>query len=322
MQRPSVQEEVSQMMRKKFGAVLGLVAALALAAPTAAVTNGHADNGEHPYVGELLFYIPDAVDSRFDTPGSWFSCTGTLLNSATVITAGHCTFGIGLDGVSTTNNGAITTAALGGYGGDDVWINFNAAPNFSILSPSSGFVPGGNQARYLAWSAALNASPDWHRGISHPQPQFDDKAFSLHDAGIVTLASAVPLAGYGTAAGLDYLDKYRAAPRNAQRFEVVGYGLTKVLPIGEWGGDTRMQAEPKLDTINPRNPYIVLSNNAATGGTCYGDSGGPTFDNTDSNMVVAVTSFGISPNCTGIGGAYRLDQPEVQAFLASYGVTP
>ena len=37
---------------------------------------------------------------------------------------------------------------------------------------------------------------------------------------------------------------------------------------------------------------------------------------------VAVTSFGLSPNCTGIGGAYRLDQPDDLEFLASFGVTP
>ena len=39
----------------------------------------------------------------------------------------------------------------------------------------------------------------------------------------------------------------------------------------------------------------MISNNTATGGTCFGDSGGPTFDNTSSNVVVAVTSFGIRP---------------------------
>jgi hypothetical protein len=295
------------------------VALLALAAPVAAVTNGQPDNNAHPYVGELLFYVPDAVDSRFDTPGSWFTCTGTLLNSTTVVTAGHCTFGIGLDGVSTTKGGTETTAADGGgTGGGDVWVNFNAAPDFSILPPSSGFTPSKNAGRYDAWSAALNGNSNWHRGTAIPQPQYDDNAFFLHDSGVVVLNQAVSESQYGALVTANYLDKYRSAPRNAQRFEVVGYGLTKVLPKVEYGGDTRLQAAPKLDNINPRNPYIVLSNNAATGGTCFGDSGGPTFDNANSNVVVAVTSFGISPNCTGTGGAYRLDQPEVQAFLAPY----
>jgi hypothetical protein len=319
MRRP----EGDLKVRRKFATLIGIVAALALAAPTAAVTTGQPDNGEHPYVGELLFYFPDSVDSRFDDPGSWFSCTGTLLNSKIVVTAGHCTFGIGLNGVSTTRNGADTTAATGGSLGNDVWISFDEIPDFSILPPSSSFGRDQNGDRYLAWSRALNRSSSWHRGISHPHPLYDDNAFFLHDAGIIELSKRVKgIRTYGQAAGLDYLDRYASAPRDSQRFEVVGYGLEKVLPILTEGGDTRRKAEPKLNSLegNPRDTYIVLSNNTATGGTCFGDSGGPTFDNTNSNLVVAVTSFGISPNCTGTGGAYRLDQPDDQAFLATYGV--
>lgn len=130
--------------------------------------------------------------------------------------------------------------------------------------------------------------------------------------------------GHGKLAAVNYLERYRSAPRNTQRFEVVGYGLEKVLPKADFGGDTRMKAEPKLNSLNgnPRDTYIVLSNNKATGGTCFGDSGGPTFDNTSSNLVVAVTSWGQSPNCGGKGGAYRLDQPDDQAFLLGFGITP
>jgi len=61
--------------------------------------------------------------------------------------------------------------------------------------------------------------------------------------------------------------------------------------------------------------------NPHKGGTCFGDSGGPTFDDTDSNLVVAVTSFGFSSTCC-VGGAYRLDQPDDLAFLAGFGINP
>ncbi|HET9615437.1 MAG TPA: hypothetical protein VFP22_11550, partial [Candidatus Limnocylindrales bacterium] len=109
-------------MPKKLAPIAALVAilSLAVASPAAAITNGSPDNGEHPYVGELLFYVPDAVDPRFDDPGSWFTCSGTLLDASHVVTAGHCTFGVGRNGVSTTDNGADTTAADGGVGGNDV----------------------------------------------------------------------------------------------------------------------------------------------------------------------------------------------------------
>jgi len=69
-----------------------------------------------------------------------------------------------------------------------------------------------------------------------------------------------------------------------------------------------------LLSANPGQPH--------QGGTCFGDSGGPAFDDTDSNLVVAVTSFGFSSTCSGVGGAYRLDQPDDLAFLASFGITP
>ena len=111
------------------------------------------DGGEHPYVGELLFFVPDAADPRFDDPGGWFTCTGTLMSSTIVVTAGHCTFGVGLNGESTTDDGADTDAAHGGVGGNDVWISFAAAPNFDILPPSSTFARDQDRRATPAWTA-------------------------------------------------------------------------------------------------------------------------------------------------------------------------
>jgi len=309
-------------MRKTLSLAAALIAALAIAAPVGAITNGAPDGGEHPYVGELLFYVPDAPSSRFSDPGSWFTCSGTLLSSTVLVTAGHCTFGVGLNSVSTTHDGADTDAAHGGVGGNDVWVSFAEEPNFDILPASSTFTT--QAARYAGWTAALNSSSEWHRGTATPHPQYDDLAFFVHDAGVITFSSPVTMPKYGKIAPLNWLDRYRSQPRNAQRFETVGYGLERVQGKKDFGGDTRMQSHPKLDSLtsHPANAYIVISNNTATGGTCFGDSGGPTFDNTSSNVVVAVTSWGQSPNCGGKGGAYRLDQPDDQAFLAGFEITP
>lgn len=311
-------------MHRKLSVIAALIGAVLIAAPVAAITNGVPDAQEHKYVGELLFYVPDYPDSRFNDPGGWFTCSGTLLSSTIVVTAGHCTFGVGLNGVSTTNGGVFTTAAQGGSGGNDVWVNFNEVPDFSILPPSSTFGRDQNPQRYLAWTAALNASSAWHRGTAHPHPQYDDNAFFVHDAGVVQLTASGVASPFGKLAGPHYLDRYRSTPRNSHRFETVGYGLESVQGKKEFGGDTRMKSEPKLDSLksHPAETYIVLSNNTATGGTCFGDSGGPTFDNTNSRLVVAVTSWGQSPNCGGKGGAYRLDEPDDQAFLLTFGITP
>ncbi len=50
---------------------------------------------------------------------------------------------------------------------------------------------------------------------------------------------------------------------------------------------------------------MSLSGDAAHGGTCFGDSGGPILHD---DTLVAVTSFGLNQNCAGIGGAYRIDK--------------
>jgi hypothetical protein len=57
----------------------------------------------------------------------------------------------------------------------------------------------------------------------------------------------------------------------------------------------------------------------AGGGTCFGDSGGPTFKN---GYVVAVTSYGYTSNCRYLDGLQRVDIAGVQKWLATFGVYP
>jgi hypothetical protein len=316
-------------MRTRIAPLVAFLALLLASTPVAAVTRGGVpDAGEHPMVGQLVFYVPDATPSPYPEPGGWFSCSGTLLSATVVVTAGHCTFAIGENSVSTTTEDNRFTAEGGnGSGGNDVWFTttedgsqWNGWP---LTFAANGDLNYPTQAaRYAARAGFLNSDDDWVRATSYPHPLYDDRAFFLHDVGVIELDEAQS-GPYGTIPTQDYLDRYAGA-RNEHLFEVVGYGLQRAHPVFEIEGDTRMKADVRLLNIvsNPKQTYIQLSNNARTGGTCFGDSGGPTFDNTDSLLVVAVTSFGLSPNCTGIGGAYRLDQPDDLAFLAAHGITP
>jgi hypothetical protein len=322
-------------MRARTAAVGALVALAVAATPASAITRGGVDDaGEHPMVGQLLFYVPDAVNGIYPDTGGWGSCTGTLVDANTVVTAGHCTFGIGIGGESTTNDGKITTAALGGVGGTDIWFTLSEGDGpdadtepehwegWPLTFDDEGNLNYETEAeRYAARVAWLESNPLWVQGTAIPHPDYNDNAFFLADVGVVELSENQPGPYASVVSTAGYLDKY-AGRRNNHLFEVVGYGLNASLKGGkiDVGGDERMKADVRLLNIvsNPKNTYIQLSNNARTGGTCFGDSGGPTFDTTTSTMIVAVTSFGLSPNCTGIGGAYRLDQPDDLAFLARY----
>ncbi len=311
------------MLRKVLAAGTALAALLLLnPAPASAIVNGQPDEGAHPYVGQLLFHVPDEVDTRFDDPGAWFTCSGTLLDADTVLTAGHCTYGIGTDGTAPAKPPTIGDL----NGGTDVWISFEEVPDFAILPPSKGFVPDNNAGRYAAWSAALNASPTWHRAAAYSHPQYNDAAFLLYDLGVLELAAPVEgITEFGQLPALGLLDELSRDKK--QTYQPVGYGLEKSGPMTAEGGDTRRKAVQSLVSINGAFGYgkgtsaKFSSNNGKphTGGTCFGDSGGPIFQGTGP-VIVAVTSFGISQTCSGSTGGYRVDQTDDLDWLTEFDI--
>lgn len=313
-------------MRRLATIIAALLLAFA-AVPTAnAITDGAPDGDEHPMVGQLLFFVPDAADDRFEDAdvGGWFTCTGTLIDADTVLTAGHCTFAVGLDGASTTADGA------DGNGGNDIWFNALEAPDFDALPAAADFVdlPDGNQQRYDAAVAALNADPNWYRGTASSHPDYTDAAFVLADVGSVGLDGSIALSEYGDVVSQSgYLDQFATRRGlSKQEFTAVGYGLAAGFPYFA-GGDTRKQADMQLVSVTGAyglgGVSVTFSSSPrgrdGAGGTCFGDSGGPVFEE-GTNLIVAVTSFGISFNCVEPGGYYRLDTEGAQGFVG--GLVP
>jgi secreted trypsin-like serine protease len=99
------------------------------------------------------------------------------------------------------------------------------------------------------------------------------------------------------------------------------YFLKRINPVFVESERIRMYSTPHLIQINvpgfTGDFSLLLSNNHATGGTCFGDSGGPNFLG-DSNVVAGVTSFGINGNCAGTGGVFRMDRQDVLEFVTPF----
>ena len=137
----------------------------------------------------------------------------------------------------------------------------------------------------------------------------------------VLLSKGVKLASgdYGKLPSVDQLDALQ--PSSSTVFTAVGYGVQKINPVFIVAEKIRMFAEPHLVQINTPgftgDFSLLLSNNASTGGTCFGDSGGPNYLGS-SNVVAAVTSFALNGTCGGTGGVFRLDRKNVLDFVTQY----
>lgn len=208
-------------------------------------------------------------------------CSGTLLSPTLFLTAGHCT--------------EAPAAHV------EIW--FDADVESGI--PANGYPSTGDVG-----------------GTPYTHPSYDPNAFYLYDLGVVVLDEPMVMDAYGALPALDTLDTL-ARRRGLQdvTFTAVGYGLQESFPdAAAWKENNvrvRMVAHPRLIQINGGlvgDFSLLLSNNHATGGTCFGDSGGPNFIGS-SNVLAGVTSFGLNGNCAGTGGVYRVDRADDLGWL-------
>jgi len=261
-----------------FGLLVAMSAMLVLVvSPAGAVTDGELDGGAHPAVVLILI-------EQQGVPA--FRCSGTLIAPKLVLTAGHC------------------TGELGEFSGMRIFTESdvdNGDNNYPYAGP--------NSVEARAW---------------HTHPLYTSSAFFLHDVGVIELKKAVKLlpGQYGTLPTVNQLDALRTSVSTL--FTSVGYGLQLAYPdAASWKDQAdrvRMVAHPYLVQINTglTGDYsLLLSNNVTTGGTCFGDSGGPNFLG-DSNVIAGVTSFGMNWTCAGTGGVFRVDRQNVLDFVKSY----
>jgi hypothetical protein len=283
-------------MRKIVTLLAGLATALTLTltgttTPAGAITGNYVEDFQHPYVGLVVFYDADGEFTH--------RCSGSLLTSTVFLTAGHCT---------DASTGAVSARV---YFQQDAGANYDPATE---LDPVSGYpetCAAGTLGTLCATSDEL-----YNYGFA------DFAGFpDTHDAGLIILDQEIEMPEYGQLAAAGTLDRLATRRgRQAVTFTASGYGLTEVNPVKVTSFRERLMATSRLTNLrsNLTDGFNLQTNGngSGRGGTCSGDSGGPVFyGGYASNLIVAVTSFGLNEWCRGTDFAYRTDTQAVLDWI-------
>lgn len=278
------------VMRKALTSAIAAVALLlSLTAPAGAITGGLPDGNLHPNVGLILYYTEEGR----------FRCSATLISPTVLLTAAHCTEG--------TLGSTLVTF-------DSVIAENPPAPFPVAADPSAGYTP-----QEIAAAGYLS-------GTAHTHPEYSGftDLDNWNDIGVIVLDQPVTGITPAQLAPIGYLDAYAQPRLNKTIFTFVGYGTEVRKPL-----TGPQKPQPMTYPLMRRyaespgqklTPQILQANgnfndNRGTGGTCFGDSGGPGFLN---GYLVTVTSYGYTENCRYLGGYQRVDIPVVADWIATF----
>jgi secreted trypsin-like serine protease len=216
------------------------------------------------------------------TPGKAVLCSGTLIAPQIFLTAGHCTSFLESRDIA------------------DVWVTFDS--EFSATSP------------------LIHGSY-----VTHPEFGFSGPggASDPHDQAVVLLDS---VATGITPARLPTEDFLNGIDLRSRTFTAVGYGTVREIkttgPNAFFFDSKRRFATQSFLSLQPAWLNLSMNPSTGSGGTCFGDSGGPHFlGGVASDLLVSLTVTGDAV-CRATDKTYRLDTKAARDFLGRFVTLP
>jgi hypothetical protein len=270
-----------------------VILAMSAVVPAAAITNDYVKDFDHPFVGLIAFYDAEGAFSH--------RCSGSLLNSRVFVTAGHCTD----DGA-----GGVMPSAR-------IWFRQDAGTRFDgTIDALTGYPVMCTDDPAVALDACATAHEMYNYGFDNFAGFPDNR-----DAGVVILDSHVVLPEYASLAPDGTLDAVKAKKGNTTVTNS-GYGISFSAKRGAVFISFRERLMGPATLVNTVSSWTdgfnvqTQGNGNGRAGTCSGDSGGPVFFPSDSNQILAVTSFGkLNAGCRGTDFAYRVDRATVLDWI-------
>jgi hypothetical protein len=244
-----------------------------------------------PFAQAITFGQPDGVEHPnvgamivLEPDGNlYLYCSGTLIAPKVFLTASHC------------------TAAAAAYG---------AAPHDVFVT----FEP--------VWDLKKRTL---HRGTYDINPNYGHDMYDPADVAVIILDKPIKHIDPAELPPAGLLTRMEEAHElKDQQFVAVGYGSLRddktTGPHAIDGIGERYYAEQTFQALKPSWLQLSMNPSTGSGGTCYGDSGGPHFlDNTD--MVVSLTVTG-DAWCRATDVTYRLDTESARAYLFEFVELP
>jgi secreted trypsin-like serine protease len=186
---------------------------------------------------------------------------------------------------------------------------------------------GGYDRVPVSFDSTITPESKVHWGTRHQHPSYYSGADNPHDVAVVVLDRPVkgPTARVAPVGLLDRM-KADGTLNQSTEFTSVGYGAQETEPPHGWGRpgspftylDRREWAIGYFNSLGKGWLTVLQNIDSGSGGTCYGDSGGPQFlGGTESNLQVSLTVTG-DVFCKSTNKAQRLDIPSVQNWLSQF----